>query len=79
VLPPGSSDLTNDKPVAPSDFHWIGDKPILIYDVKNRAVLEVFKPVFYVDTTGLNAAEINKAVFGFSAVFLTAWSDVFFV
>jgi len=48
VLPPGASNLTNNKPIAPSGFYWIGDKPVLIYDVKNRAVLGAFRPVFYV-------------------------------
>ena len=31
VLPPAALDLINDKPIAPPGFHWIGDKPVLIY------------------------------------------------
>ena len=56
--------LDSEKPTAPPGFHWLGDKPISIYEIKRKTVLGAFRPVPYVDTSVLRFPDINKAVFG---------------
>ena len=59
-----TADLDSEKPTAPPGFHWLGDKPILIYDIKKKMVFGASRPVPYVDTSVMRASDINKAVFG---------------
>jgi hypothetical protein len=55
--------LDSEKPTASPGFHWLGDKPILIYDIRKKTVLGVSRPVPYVDTSVMRAPDISKAVF----------------
>ena len=56
--------LDSEKPTALPGFHWLGDKPILIYEIKRKMVLGASRPVPYVNTSILRAPDIHKAVFG---------------
>ena len=46
----------------PAGFHWIGSKPVLIYDVKGF-LCGASKPVPYLDLAECNAQEANKKVY----------------
>jgi len=54
--------LDSEKRTAPPGFHWLGDKQILIYDIK-KTVLGASRPVSYIDTSVMRAPDINKAMF----------------
>ena len=58
-----TADLVAEKPTAPPGFHWLGDKPVLIYDVRD-AIYGASRPVPCINTTNMRASEANKVVFG---------------
>ena len=59
--------LEQTKEDPPPGFHWVGTKPILIYDIKN-AIVKASRPVPYQKLNALSSQEYNTRVFDLSII-----------